>query len=221
MTDKRIILIGGGGHCRSAIDVIEADGSFKIAGIVDLPEKVGEQVLGYFILADESALPALVKEHRHFVVTVGHIRDCRTRRRLFELVKMEGGVLPVICSPTARVSPHARIGDGTVVFHQAVVNSLAEIGENCIINTGAVIEHDAVIEDHVHVSTGAVVNGACRVRSGSFIGSQAVLAEGVTVGRGNLIGAGAVVLKDTDPESLWAGNPARRIKTHHPGRNDD
>ena len=31
---KEIILIGGGGHCKSVIDVIECDGSFKIAGIL-------------------------------------------------------------------------------------------------------------------------------------------------------------------------------------------
>ena len=32
---KNIILIGGGGHCKSCIDVIEAEDKFEIAGIVD------------------------------------------------------------------------------------------------------------------------------------------------------------------------------------------
>ena len=37
---EKIILIGGGGHCRGlCIDVIEQDGRFDIAGIVDVPEK--------------------------------------------------------------------------------------------------------------------------------------------------------------------------------------
>ena len=35
----KIILIGGGGHCKSCIDVIEQEGRFTIAGIVDMPEK--------------------------------------------------------------------------------------------------------------------------------------------------------------------------------------
>ena len=41
-----IILIGGGGHCKSVIDVIEQEGKFKIAGIVDKPDLLGSKVLG-------------------------------------------------------------------------------------------------------------------------------------------------------------------------------
>ena len=33
---KDIVLIGGGGHCKSVIDVIEQEGRFKIIGIVEL-----------------------------------------------------------------------------------------------------------------------------------------------------------------------------------------
>ncbi|MDK9694251.1 MAG: acetyltransferase, partial [Sulfurimonas sp.] len=43
---EEIILIGGGGHCKSVIDVIEQQNSFVIAGIVDKKELVGTKVLG-------------------------------------------------------------------------------------------------------------------------------------------------------------------------------
>ncbi len=32
---KEIILVGGGGHCKSVIDVIEQEAKYKIAGIID------------------------------------------------------------------------------------------------------------------------------------------------------------------------------------------
>ena len=38
-TKFELLLIGAGGHCRSCIDVIEQEGRFRIAGVVD---KVGE-----------------------------------------------------------------------------------------------------------------------------------------------------------------------------------
>ena len=41
----KIILIGGGGHCKSCIDVIEQAGTFQIAGIVDVPEKLHQKAL--------------------------------------------------------------------------------------------------------------------------------------------------------------------------------
>ena len=44
---NKIILIGGGGHCKSAIDVIEQEARFEIAGIIDKSELLGSKILGY------------------------------------------------------------------------------------------------------------------------------------------------------------------------------
>ena len=42
---NNIILIGGGGHCHSVIDVIEQEGRFRIKGIVDKTKLLGSSVL--------------------------------------------------------------------------------------------------------------------------------------------------------------------------------
>ena len=47
---KEIILISGGGHCKSVIDVIERQNLYKIAGIVDKKELIGSKVLDYEII---------------------------------------------------------------------------------------------------------------------------------------------------------------------------
>ena len=44
MEQKNLILVGGGGHCKSVIDVAESTG-YNILGILDMPEDVGKQVL--------------------------------------------------------------------------------------------------------------------------------------------------------------------------------
>ena len=58
---KEIILIGGGGHCKSVIDVIEQQGHFSISGIVDKPELFGTDVLGYPVIGNDSDLESLSK----------------------------------------------------------------------------------------------------------------------------------------------------------------
>ena len=44
-----------------------------------------------------------------------------------------------------------------------------------------------------------------------WIGYGAVILTGVRVGRGAIIAAGSVVLKDVEPYSIVAGNPARVV----------
>ena len=90
--------------------------------------------------------------------------------------------------------PNMRIGEGTVVFHGAVINSDVEVGNNCIINSQSLIEHDVKIGSQVHISTGAKVNGGCKIEM-NFIGSGAVIRENVEIGINCIIGAGAVIKK--------------------------
>jgi len=154
---KHIILIGGGGHCRSCIDVVEQEGKYEIAGIVDIPEKRDQQVLGYSVIGSDEDLPELVRTYPNVLITLEQIKTPERRMALFERLLKMGARFPVIQSPLAYVSPHARIGEGTIVMHRALINAGARVGRNCIINTNALVEYDVIIEDHCHVSTNAVV----------------------------------------------------------------
>jgi len=191
-----LLLIGGGGHCLSCIDVIEAEGKYRIRGIVQPVPYEKDGVFGYPIVGSDEDLPCLLQEVSHALVTVGQIRSPEIRIRLFELLKQSGGKLPKIVSPFAYCSKYAEMEEGTIVMHGAIVNAGANIGANCIINSQALIEHDAIVADHSHVSTGARVNGGVTIGKGSFIGSGAILKEGITIGENVIIGAGQVVLRD-------------------------
>ena len=190
---KEIILIGGGGHCKSVIDVIEQEGKFQIIGIVDKPELLGVKVLGYPVIGNDSDLADLSKKYRYALVTVGQIKSSSLRVRLFKLAVKVGLTMPNIISPRAYVSKHAMIGQGTVIMHDALVNANAKIGENCIINSKALIEHDAIIEDFCHIATNTVINGAAIVRQGSFVGSGVITKQGVKVEKNSFIKAGSLV----------------------------
>lgn len=174
---ESIILIGGGGHCKSVIDVIEQGDQFEIAGIIDTKELVGSKVLGYKILGSDEDLKDLRHRYKYALITVGQIKSPEIRIKLFKILKSFGYELPVIISPLAYVSKHARLGDGTVIMHHALVNANVIIGQNCIINTKALIEHDAIIEDNCHISTGAIINGGVHVKAGTFYGSNATCKE--------------------------------------------
>jgi sugar O-acyltransferase (sialic acid O-acetyltransferase NeuD family) len=193
---EKIILVGGGGHCKSCIDVIEREGKYQIAGIVDVSEKLHQKVLGYEIIATDDDLPRMVDEYENFLITLGQIKSPEKRIWIFQTLKKSGAKLPEIISPLAYVSKHAEIGDGTIIMHHVLINAGARIGKNCIVNTKALIEHDAIIGDHCHIATGAIINGGVGVGSGTFFGSNAVCKEYVEIGENAVIGCGIKIIKN-------------------------
>ncbi|MBT5935158.1 NeuD/PglB/VioB family sugar acetyltransferase [Sulfurimonas sp.] len=188
---EEILLIGGGGHCKSVIDVIEQEDKYIIAGIIDKIELLGSDVLGYKVIGCDDDLVKLRDKYSNAIVTVGHIKSNSLRVKLFNLLKGLNFNLPKIISPLAYVSNHSKIDEGTIVMHHALVNASSQIGENCIINTKALIEHDCVVENNCHVSTGAIVNGGVVVKENTFFGSNATSKEYIEVN--DFIKAGSVV----------------------------
>ena len=206
MEQKNLILVGGGGHCKSVIEVAESAG-YTILGIVDRPEELGKLVLDYKVIGVDDDIPQYV-EKAEFVITVGFIKNPALRIKLYNKAKEAGGKLATIVASTAHVSKYATLGEGTVVMHQAFVNAGAQIGNNVILNTFTNIEHDAVVGDQCHISTGTMVNGDCKIGQNVFVGSQSVLANGIEVGDNIIIGAGSVVRKSISQKGIYVGNPA-------------
>lgn len=199
---KSLVLIGGGGHCRAAIDVIETEGRFAIKGIVQPRAHGATPVLGYAILGEDADLPLLFADSPYALVVIGQIKASTLRRQLFEISKKLNAQLPLIISPRAYFSQHAQAGEGTLIMHGAIVNAGARIGENCIVNSMSLIEHDAEVGNHCHISTGARVNGGVTIEDGCFIGSGAILYERVRVGTNSVVGAGCVIARDVAPHSV-------------------
>ena len=202
-----LILIGGGGHCKSVIEVAESAG-YEIKGILDMPDEVGKEVLpGHKVIGTDDEIPQYVEEC-DFIITVGFIKNPALRIKLYNKVMAAGGRLATIIASTAHVSKYAELGEGTVIMHHAFVNAGAKIGDNCIINTFVNIEHDAEVGNQCHISTGTMVNGECKIGENCFIGSQSVCANCIEIASDIILGAGSVVRKSIRVKGIYAGNPA-------------
>lgn len=178
---EKIILIGGGGHCHSIIDVIEQENKYEIIGIADIKKNMGKKVLNYEVIGCDDDLETIFKTCKNAIITMGQIESNKIRVSLYNKLKQIGFNLPVIISPIAYVSKHSIIEEGTVIMHHALVNANVKIGKNCIINTKALIEHDCVVEDNCHISTASVLNGGVIVKENSFFGSNATSKQSIEI----------------------------------------
>lgn len=209
---KDIILIGGGGHCKSVIDTIRKGQLFNIIGILDMREKVGEKVRGIKIIGIDDELSSYYHAGiENGFVTLGSIGNCQKRSTIYRKLKELGMAVPVIMDKSAIISTDVVIGEGTFVGKRAVINTDVVIGSNCIINTGAVIEHDCNLGDFVHIAPGSVLSGGVTIGSNTHVGTHSTIIQHIRVGENTIIGAGSVVVKDIGSDKKAYGNPCREV----------
>jgi sugar O-acyltransferase (sialic acid O-acetyltransferase NeuD family) len=206
-----ILLIGGGLHCKSCIDVIEQEGRFFIKGIIDMKEKLGSEILGYPVIATDEEIPDLAKECVNFFVTVGDVTSFSIRKRIFRRLQEMGLTLPTIVSPLSYVSRHAVVGEGTILFPFSLVDIDTTIGNNCIINHGTILAHDVTVEENCHISGNCAV-GKCTIGHDTFIGANTFINNGIEIAPNCIIGASSNVLRSLSEPGVYAGNPARKIR---------
>ena len=125
------------------------------------------------------------------------------------------------------------IGAGSIVYNDTTFGSLkCRIGAKCFINTRCLIDGsdwvtlaDGVyLAQSVHILTatheigpsvgraGVPRTAPVSIGRGSWLGASSVVLPGVSIAAGCVIAAGAVVTRDTAPDGLYAGVPARRIR---------
>lgn len=205
----QVVVIGGGGHAKVAIEVLRAD-RWPLVGVLD-PQIEARDVLGVPVLGGDERLPALrgAGIGLAFVAVGSNASRLQIGRRAEAL----GFELATAVHPSASISPSARLGAGVVVMPQATINAKACIGDLAIVNTGAIVEHDCVVEEAAHLAPRSVIAGGVRVGAGVLFGVGAVARPGAVIGEWATVGAGSVVLGEIAAGAIVAGVPARPLAT--------
>ncbi len=113
--------------------------------------------------------------------------------------------------PRAWTSPDAELGKNVMVGANAIIGMNATVGDGVVANALSSIEHDNVIGAHTFLGTGAILCGNVITGERVFIGGGATVKPGTSIGARTTLGTGAVLVKDADPDSVYVGNPARRL----------
>ena len=192
-----LIIYGGGGHAKSLIDLIRAEGKYRIHGILDDGIPAGGQIMGIQVLGDGSKLNELRRQGIRLAVNaVGGIGSITPRLKVYERLRLAGFSVPTVVHPRAYVEPTATLGEGGQLFFNAYVGSEVTVGFGCIINTGSIVSHDCVLGDYVNISPGAILAGAVTVKERSLVGMGVTVNLNVSIGAGSRVGNGATVKAD-------------------------
>lgn len=202
MNKQPLLLVGGGGHCVSCVDVIEQMGVYTIVGIVDTADKVGTQLMGYPYIGTDADLQSLVQQYKNAFVTMGQLKTNTLRKSLVQKLLEYDAHIPNLISPRAHVASSASIGRGNIIMHDVLINAQAKIGDFCILNSKCLVEHDCEVGSYSHLATGAILNGAVQLGSDCFVGSGATVIQSIKIGANSVIGAGVTIKQNISSNSL-------------------
>ena len=62
---KPLILVGGGGHCKSVLEAAESAG-YSILGVLDMPEEVGKEILSTEVIGTDEDIPSYVDKCTYY-----------------------------------------------------------------------------------------------------------------------------------------------------------
>ncbi|WP_242827239.1 acetyltransferase [Butyrivibrio hungatei] len=208
---SKLLLIGGGGHCKSVLDCVLSLDKYSDIGIID--SEIGTKIMDIPVIGSDDDLPNLFKSGwSDAIVTVGSVGNTRVRHKLYEMLKAIGFNMPVIVDSTAIVADKVEIGEGTFIGKGAIVNSETSIGCCTIINSGSIVEHECNIGAFCHISTGATLCGQVKVGDDAHVGAGTVVRQCITIGSNTLIGCGSVVVENVPDKVKAYGNPCKVVE---------
>lgn len=205
--NKKVYIIGAGGHTRSLVNLLEIN-KLGIAAIYDDSYKARhrELICGYGLKGAIKDVPR--GSGCKIVISIG---DNQKREELFrrfysQLHKDN------LKHKSAIIENRTHFGVCNQIFARVYINSGVIIKDDNILNTGCTIEHESRLGSHNHVSVCSVICGRVTIGNRCLIGTGAVVINKIRICDNVIIGANSVVVEDITRPGVYIGNPAKRIK---------
>lgn len=137
----------------------------------------------------------------------------KLRETVYNTIKAKGYELISYVSSKATLFNNP-IGDNCFILENNTIQPFTSIGNNVILWSGNHIGHHSVIKDHVMFTSQVVLSGHCVVESYATLGVNATIRDGITIAEGTFVAMAASIIKNTEPWSMYKGNPA--VKSEKP-----
>ncbi len=207
---EKIFIYGASGHAKVVIDIVEQQGLYEIAFLVDDDLSLkGLEFFGYPVLGGKDELLTTNDPPKKAIVAIG---SNAARQKVAAWLSGNGYDRVTAIHPSAQISRGVKIGSGSVIMAGVCINADTVVGDDVIINTRASIDHDCTIADGVHLAPGSTLCGTVQVGKGSFICAGATIIPNLTLGNNVIVGAGSTVIKDVPDHLTVVGTPAKPNK---------
>lgn len=179
---KPLLIIGAASFGR-LVSVLAQECGRSVAGFID-DTRDGPDILGGTRDLGDTLPPSAYD----LVMAVGYLH-LQARLTLYTRLRDAGFHFPALVHPSARISPRASIGDGSLVMAGADVDAFSSVGEACVLWPRSVVSHDSCIGSNTFISPAATLCGFVTVGQSSFVGANSTVVDGSTLAEGSFVKA--------------------------------
>lgn len=213
MKGKKLIIIGLGETAQLAYEYFSLDSDYEVVGFSAEKKYIENEVfLSLPVIPFETLTKVFPPDNHTAFVAISSTDLNRLRTRLYHRLKSMGYVLASYVSSKAFVWHNVKVGENCFILENNTLQPFVEIGNNVTLWSGNHIGHRSKIYDNCFITSHVVISGFCTVKENCFIGVNVTVSDNITIEKDCLISLGSVISRNTEPNSIYKGNPSQKHK---------
>jgi len=212
---EKVIIIGGKGSAVVAAEQIydaqtKYNSHIEFLGFAFDDESFGTEIYGFPILSKTYHVYEKYKKYTDvkFIFQLYRPDLMNERIELLKSFKIPEDRFCTFVHPSCMIARSAKIGTGTVIMANSVVNTNATIGKFCTIQSLTTIGHDSIMGDFNFIATQSTI-GNLVMGNRNFVGINSATNNFITIGDDCFIGMASNVVKSIPSNTKVYGNPAK------------
>ena len=187
-----LLIIGAGGHGQCCMTIAERMKIFDKVSFLDDDERYE---LSDIVVGKIEDLDKFVNDYDSVFVAIG---NNEVRKKLYDKARFLGYKLPILIDPNASVSKYCYIGEGSVIFPCAVLETNCHVAKGCIISSNTTINREAYISDYVSIHSNSVIRKRAHIGESTLIEGRCVISPDIIIKPYSYISEGRVVNNDKE-----------------------
>ncbi len=179
---------------------------------IDEQYKDREIFNGIPVITQTDLLKKFSNKDIEFFIAIGYKKVNLIRKNKYLELKSLGFNFASFVSKNCNYNSQNKVGQNTFIFEDNTIQPFVSIGNNVILWSGNHIGHHAQINDHCFLTSQVVISGGCSIGEQTFIGVNSTIVDSLKIGERNIIGAGSLINTNTDPDSVYIAEAAKKSK---------
>lgn len=210
---EKLLIIGTGGHAKSALDCISLTKKYEVVGLIDDFIPFGEERHGIPVVGCVDDVALMVKESETPLKVHIAIGDNQARKKIFIRIGLDGELYANVIHPTAYISNiDVFIGSGVFIGAFAFINAGSSVSTFALINSHASVDHDCCIGYFSSLAPAATLAGTVNVGALTQLSMGVNVGPKVKIGSNCIIGGGSFVKNNVPDNTYGFGVPFKAIR---------